>query len=250
MASTAAGPSSSAAGRRRVALYFAPLADSVLAVTASRWLGRTAETAHDSGGLAVPGVPGHRLQRYRAAPFHYGFHATLKPPFQLRDGVTIDEVGDCVERVCAVRRAVVLPPMQVAELNDFICLRPVASCPAIGKLAADLVERLDWCRRPPDAAELARRRRAGLSVRQQQLLLRWGYPYVLDEFRFHLTLTGALTDNRERAKLRRFLEDLFAEALQTAVVVDRVSLFVEDDGRPLILSAAYPLAAGGESGPS
>jgi hypothetical protein len=164
--------------------------------------------------------------------------------------VTIDDLGHCVERVCAVRRAVVLPPLQVAELNDFICLRPVAPCLAIDRLAADLVARLDWCRRPPDAAELARRYRAGLSVRQQQLLLRWGYPYVLDEFRFHLTLTGALTDNRERAKLRRFLEELFAEALQTAVVVDRVSLFIEDDGQPLILSAAYPLAAEGESGPS
>ena len=46
--------------------------------------------------------------------------------------------------------------------------------------------------RPPGAAELERRRKAGLSAAQEKMLLRWGYPYVLDEFRFHLTLTGRL----------------------------------------------------------
>jgi hypothetical protein len=38
--------------------------------------------------------------------------------------------------------------------------------------------------------------------------------------------------------------------LQAAVVVDRIGLFVEDDGQPLVLSATYPLTVGGYSMPS
>jgi len=231
----------SAMERLRLAGYFAPAAESALAVAASRWLGRTAADARNSGGCDVPGVPGYRLQQYRLAPFHYGFHATLKPPFRLRDGATVDDVRGRLARFCSTRRAVVLPPLQVSEIGTFLCLRPMSPCGAIQRLAADLVEQLDPCRRPPDAAELARRRRTTLTARQQQLLLRWGYPYVFEEFRFHLTLTGSIADDREKEIIRRFLEDHFAEAVRTPVVLDRISLFVEDDGHPLVLSATYPL---------
>jgi hypothetical protein len=44
---------------------------------------------------------------------------------------------------------------------------------------------------PP--AELARRRVADLTPRQDALLQRWGYPFVLEEFQFHLSLTGPLS---------------------------------------------------------
>jgi len=52
--------------------------------------------------------------------------------------------------------------------------------------------------KPLSATELARRRQAGLTAAQDALLLTWGYPWVLDEFKFHLSLTGplnALNDN-------------------------------------------------------
>ncbi len=239
--SVAVNKSVAATERLRLAVYFVPAAGSALAVAASRWLGRTAADARNSGGCDVPGVPGHRLHQYRLAPFHYGFHATLKPPFRLRDDATVDDVRGRLARFCSARRAIVLPPLQVSEIRSFLCLRPVSPCDTIQRLAADLVEQLDPCRRPPGAAELARRRRAALTVRQQQLLLCWGYPYVFEEFRFHLTLTGSIADDREKEIIRRFLEDHFAEALRAPVVVDRISLFVEDDGQPLVLLATYPL---------
>jgi len=39
---------------------------------------------------------------------------------------------------------------------------------------------------------LARRRQAPLTPEQDRLLLAWGYPWVLDHFQFHLSLTGPL----------------------------------------------------------
>src|SRR5438445_432365 len=41
----------------------------------------------------------------------------------------------------------------------------------------------------------------GLSARQAELLARWGYPYVHDEFRFHMTLTGPIADDERPAFL-------------------------------------------------
>ena len=50
-------------------------------------------------------------------------------------------------------------------------------------------------RAPLSAADRERRIKAKLSPRQIELMDQWGYPYVLDEYRFHMTLTGALLDN-------------------------------------------------------
>jgi len=41
-------------------------------------------------------------------------------------------------------------------------------------------------------AELPCRRQAVLSPAQDALLVRWGYPYVMEYFRFHCSLTGSL----------------------------------------------------------
>ncbi|MBE0583134.1 MAG: DUF1045 domain-containing protein [Desulfofustis sp.] len=237
-----AGQPRSVDERLRLAVYFAPAPESALAGAARRWLGRAADDARPRGGLMVPGVPAQRLNHYRAAPFHYGFHATIKPPFYPRDGVAIKDVQDSLIGFCAAHSAIVLPPLQVAAIKDFLCLRPVGPCAEIDQLAADLVELLDPFRRPAGTAELARRRRASLSVRQEELLQRWGYPYLFDEFRFHLSLTGPVPDDQDREILQRFLEGHFTAALGAAVLVDRLSLFIEDDGQPLIQRFSCPLA--------
>ena len=69
---------------------------------------------------------------------------------------------------------------------------PAARCTELQDLADRCVVEFDEFRRPAGDAELARRRGAGLTPRQDELLLRWGYPYVLEQWRFHLTLTARL----------------------------------------------------------
>ena len=85
----------------------------------------------------------------------------------------------------------------------------------------------DQFRRPAEASELARRRSAGLSERQDALLVRFGYPYVLDEFRFHMTLTERL-EPRVSAGLKPWLQQHFAAALQAPAMVADLCLFVQE----------------------
>ena len=101
----------------------------------------------------------------------------------------------------------------------------------------------DRFRAPADAAELAKRRAAGLTKRQDELLMRWGYPYVMDEFRFHLTLTGKLADPMREA-LSRALASLTAPLCAAPVPVRDIVVFHQPDrGAAFRVLARCPLAA-------
>ena len=82
--------------------------------------------------------------------------------------------------------------LQVAALGGFLALVPEEAPPALAALEEALVTGLDAFRAPADAAETVRRRMAGLDAVEEENLRRWGYPYVLRRFRFHMTLTGPL----------------------------------------------------------
>jgi putative phosphonate metabolism protein len=178
---------------RRYAVFWAPPCDSALARFGAGWLGWDAErgkaVAHRKlRGLAAP------LAELTATPRRYGFHATLKPPFRLAEGTDLPALDDAVALLAADIAPFECPPLTLARLGPFCALVPSAPCPALSDLAAQCVTRVDRFRRQASDAELARRRATGLTPRQEALLARWGYPYVLDEFRFHLTLTGALDE--------------------------------------------------------
>lgn len=71
---------------------------------------------------------------------------------------------------------------------------------------------LDRFRAPVSGAERARRRNAGLSPPQEALLAQEGYPKVMEEFRFHMTLTAQLPQADIAlwsAAVRRHLPDQF-----------------------------------------
>jgi uncharacterized protein DUF1045 len=180
----------------RLALYWAPDLDDPLHRDGSSWLGRDAETG---AALRQPVVPGHDLAAITADPRGYGLHATLKAPFRLR--VSWAEALDAAAALAARLRPFGLPPLAVCDLDGFLALRETAPCPPLRALADACVEALDFCRAPPDEAELAKRRRAGLSPEGEANLARWGYPYVFDAWRFHVTLTRRLSPEEKAAVL-------------------------------------------------
>ncbi|MEO1612869.1 MAG: DUF1045 domain-containing protein, partial [Pseudomonadota bacterium] len=91
-------------------------------------------------------------------------------------------------------------------------------------------------------AELAKRRAAGLTPAQEDMLARWGYPYVGPEFRFHLTLSGALPSDIA-ARVEAALAPLVAPLVDRPMAVREVCLFGEDasDGRFRVIRR-FPLA--------
>jgi ribose 1,5-bisphosphokinase len=122
----------------------------------------------------------------------YGFHATLKAPFRLADDVRIEDLCVELDHWCATQDAFPLPALRAARLGDFFALLPEKPEPRVNAIADECVRRFERFRAPLSAAELARRLATPLSERQRQLLERWGYPHVFDQYHFHLSLTGPL----------------------------------------------------------
>jgi uncharacterized protein DUF1045 len=113
-------------------------------------------------------------------------------------------------------------------IAGFVAVIPQGQAAAVDRLAADCVTRFDRFRAPMTADEKARRTAAGLSAAQSANLERWGYPYVLDEFRFHMTLTGRIAGDRSAA-IRTLLRQAFAQACGAgAIVLDRLTLVRQD----------------------
>ena len=209
----------------RYALYFAPPPGSPLKQLADAWLGRDPDIDERVPQPVVADIAPERLHEITAMPRHYGFHATLKAPFAPAPGLEADALLGDVEafangrKPCHVR-------LVVGELDGFLALVPAAPSPELNHLAADCVREFDRFRAPLTDAERARRRPELLSEQERDHFERWGYPYVLDRFRFHMTLTGPL-DEPERGMVKTVLEHVFAPLLTQPLAVDQLALFTQ-----------------------
>ena len=68
--------------------------------------------------------------------------------------------------------------------------------------------------------------RADLDPAQRAMLEAWGYPYVLDTFKFHITLTGNLAD-ADLTAARARIESLGAGRLDRPMPVDAVTVYAQ-----------------------
>ncbi|MDU8943601.1 DUF1045 domain-containing protein [Ovoidimarina sediminis] len=170
----------------RFALYYLP-PDEALAAFGAAWLGWDV-----AAGRPVPQPALDGIDAVTATPRKYGCHGTLKPPFALADGHTPDDLARAVAHLAASLAPARADGLALGRLGHFLALVPNGDGGGIARVAAACVRGVDAFRAPPDEAELAHRRAAGLSARQERMLATWGYPYVMEEFRFHITLTGRL----------------------------------------------------------
>lgn len=227
----------------RYAVYYAPPAESALARFGNAWLGRDPESGDPVARPAVPGLSAARIAEITAAPARYGFHATLKPPFAPAAGTTRRDLEAAIDAAAArFAPAQADAGLALTALGPFLALTPQGGDEALPALAARVVSDLDRFRAAPQADELARRRRAGLSAAQEALLQRWGYPYVMAEFRFHMTLTGPL-EPAERGAVAAALGPSVAPFAQTPFMLDALALFGDPgDGAPFRLIRRVPLS--------
>ena len=226
---------------RRFAIYFTPSAGSALASQASLWLGRSNRSTKITTTPQVSGISEKRMGELLKAPRHYGFHGTLKPPFRVHHNVSAELIGNRIAAFASSRHAFTLPALKLDLMDGFFCLRPGEDCEALSQLAAETVQFFDDLRLPPDKDELHKRRAPGLTAEQETMLLAWGYPYVMSEFRFHLTLTGRTRDAKEQELLHNALSNFFHEQLLSAMTFDSLSLFIESDGEPMYCISSHPL---------
>lgn len=211
---------------RRYAVYYTP-PPGAFADFGATWLGWDI-----AAGAPVPHTPADYadLPRLTDTPRRYGFHATIKPPFALAAGMEPEALTHAVADLART-----LPParadgLRLSRIGRFLALVPEGDNADIDALAAAFVTGLDAFRAPPSEADLARRRAAGLSRAQEENLVRWGYPYVLGEFRFHMTLSGPLSD-AEADDMERILAEHLAGILPRPFVIGEMTLAGEDADR-------------------
>lgn len=208
----------------RFAIYYVPPVGPLADFGAS-WLGW--DVLHGCEA-SQPNMPG--LDDITMTPRKYGFHATLKPPFRLAEGQNVPALEAAASDLAVSLAPAICDGLELTTLGGFLALTPQDDMQAVRRVAGACVRELDQFRAPASQAELARRRKAGLSPRQKALLAQWGYPYVMEEFRFHMTLTARLQQDDIAvwsAAVRRHLPDL-----PSLFVLDQIALCGErEDGR-------------------
>lgn len=219
---------------RRHAVYYAPPAGSPLAAFGAAWLGWDPESGKVMAGAAVSGLPLSR-EALVEAPARYGLHATLKAPFRLADGAS--EEG--LERALASLAAQLAPfdlTLAPAWVGGFLALVPRVSSPALAALEAACVTELDGLRASLAPAEIARRQATRLTAAEEENLARWGYPYVLDRFRFHVTLTGIVRPEEQVAISAALAPHLAPLVAEPAPVAELCHFGEGADGRFFVIS--------------
>lgn len=195
---------------RRYAVYHTP--EGALARFGAEWLGWDAEAGKP---VEQPQVAGLDLAALTETPRRYGFHATIKAPFRLAEGQDAEALLQALRGLAAAEAAVPLPGgLRLARVEGFLALVPAQDSEAMSGLESRLVRGLDRFRAPLTEKEIASRKPERLTPRQRENLEAWGYPHVLEEFRFHMTLTGDLdggTADEAEAALRPRLEGLLAD---------------------------------------
>lgn len=225
----------------RYAIYYTPGQTDPLARIAADWLGRDAFSGEPQTPPAVSQLSPAEISYHTASARRYGFHATLKAPFRLADGLTERELDDAVSKFAADTRPIPLDSLVPTRLDGFLALTPGTPSAELQSFAGDVVTQFDRFRAPLTETEIQRRSPNSLKPDQFRNLMQWGYPYVFDNFRFHMTLTGRVSE-QELPKVRAAIDEVFGEALARPIAIDGLALFVEPEpGAPFLVRSWYAL---------
>jgi putative phosphonate metabolism protein len=211
----------------RHAIYFAPGRESLWWAFGTRWLGRDEYLDRPLVAPAVDGLDAAAMAALTEQPRRYGFHATLKAPFRLLGGLTGADLLYCLEAFARTRRAIVLGPLTPVLMDGFVALVPQAPPSALEFLASACVTEFDGLRAPLTTQERHRRSVDPADIRASELFERYGYPHVLERFRFHMTLTGPVNEALAQRLVAQLVWPVAQLNAQEPPVLDRLCLFVE-----------------------
>jgi putative phosphonate metabolism protein len=212
----------------RYAIYYAPAPRSDLDRLGAQLLGYDACSGED---LPFPEGIMQMAPDWRDLtkdPRKYGFHATLKAPMSLSPGKTEPELLAACESFAGKPRPIPVITPVVGSISGFIAVVPAASSPELERLAEDCTSEFDSFRARLTPEDRARRNPSDLVPRQREYLDRWGYPYVLEDFRFHMTLTGRLAAERREPILTMLRNSFSAVGLKT-LAIDRIAVFRQEN---------------------
>lgn len=202
----------------RYALYYVPKRDDPIYTLGSDWLGWDSHA-----GQKIERDENLHIDLITKKPAIYGFHATLKPPFHLKDGVRESDIIDKLDEFSRNLPTVDPIELDLKQIGSFLAFVPKDDQSNISLLAERCVKEFDLFRREMTEEEFDRRNNETLTANQVAHLSHWGYPYVMEEFRFHMTLTDKLEANQIEPTLQH-LTQFFSGLLAITRRIDQIVL--------------------------
>ena len=204
----------------RYAIYYIP--DLPLFQIGSDWLGWNSLTGQES----LLSADHHRITD---RPRKYGFHATVKPPFSLVSHSSQGELQDAFHAFCEHVSPATGGTLKISRLGRFLAMIQDVQTNEVTELAASTVSYFDKFRAPLTDKDIEKRRRRRLTPQQDALMLRWGYPYVMQEFKFHMTLTDPLAHDTID-DIERRANSMFHDFLDQSLNISSLALLGEQEG--------------------
>jgi hypothetical protein len=195
---------------QRFAIYYAPPPESELEQLAANW-------------LWAPDLLPHTGSARR-----YGFHATIKAPMLLKSGATLTTLSAALGTWCRRQAPVSAGRLELRQIDGFLAIVCASQPQELTDFAARVVEDFDPLRAPLSAAERKTRLAAPLTDRQIKLVDLYGYPYVFEQFLFHMTLTDRLSPALGTT-LTGEARKTFAAVLTAPLTIDRLVIFREPE---------------------
>ncbi|MEE2995868.1 MAG: phosphonate metabolism protein/1,5-bisphosphokinase (PRPP-forming) PhnN [Pseudomonadota bacterium] len=211
----------------RYALYFVPPPNSDLAKFGASWLGWDINRAEAAPSDGFTGLNHETRSAFVQAPRKYGFHATLKAPFRLRPETGVEDLLAAVDEIATQRFAVQKLNLKLTSIGSFLALIPVSKSSELNALAEAFVVGLETFRASMNREERARRRPDRLTENQRRYLESYGYPYVKEEYRFHMTLTGQL-EQADRETAYAYLQTIAKPILATPLDITEAAVVVQE----------------------
>ncbi len=230
--------------KARYGIFFAPHDDSPLGVYGATVLRRKATSTNEWVNPLIP-ISFENTPVWRACierPAHYGFHATINAPFELHDQHSTEELFDDIRAFCKQQQPLLLTNIAPRLTHRYDALAFDDQPADIKNFAATCATRFEKYRAPLTAADTKRRQKKALSASQIKHLQTYGYPYVFDDFNFHMTLSGTMPDDDNG--FLRWLGVLFWEMVPETPRLDRLSVFKQEDRKSAFTRIAdFPFSA-------
>ncbi len=226
----------------RYGVYYCPEPDTDFWELGSSWLGRNVLSNQELDQPVLKETSINSLYFNTSSPRKYGLHGTLKAPIHLATKVSEADFLHAVQCIAQSTAPFLIPSVKVDELGDFLAIRPTEPCAALCALAEACVRQLDALRQPATAHEIARRNPDALTSSQQDNLMTWGYPYVFDDFRFHITISNSIKHIPMRQALLQDAVDYFAPVCAKPLPISSLCVFTQmKNDAPFILKHRFKL---------
>lgn len=221
----------------RYAIYYAPEPGSPLDSFGRSWFGPDAAGPPKGTGK----LSAARIAELSESSRRYGFHGTLKPPFALNPVTSLESLLQAARVFARTLSPVEIPPLELAIIGKFIALTPTTQSAALEKLAAACVRAFEAFRVPLTDDQMVSYKLNRLTVHQEQMLEHWGYPYVMEEFRFHISVTDRIDNDAERKEVMKALDKFAAPVLGKPIMVRDLVVFGQQDiDQPMIAIERIP----------